>query len=90
MAEKTGQKARYSKNKAFDKQYYLDFILKAIGEHGSMTRQDVDELLWNKLPEWMDDKQRKTKVGNLLGELKRGDRITNVSAKKTPSWVLVK
>ncbi|HEX5391673.1 MAG TPA: RNA-binding domain-containing protein [Rhodocyclaceae bacterium] len=90
VAEQIGQKASYSKNRAFDKQYYLDFILKAIGEHGSMTRQDIDELLWNKLPDWMDDKQRKTKVGNLLGELKRGNRITNVSAKKTPSWVLVK
>lgn len=90
VAEQIGKKASYSKNRAFDKQYYLDFILKAIGEHGSMTRQDIDELLWNKLPDWMDEKQRKTKVGNLLGELKRGDRITNVSAKKTPSWVLVK
>lgn len=90
VAQQTGQKAKYSKNRAFDKQYYLDFILKAISEHGSMSRHDVDELLWNKLPEWMDDKQRKTKVGNLLGELKRSNRITNVSAKKTPSWVLVK
>ena len=35
VAQQTGQKASYSKNKAFDKQYYLDFILKAIGEHGS-------------------------------------------------------
>lgn len=60
------------------------------GEHGSMTRQEVDELLWNKLPDWMTDAQRKTKVGNLLGELKRANRITNVSTKKTPSWILVK
>lgn len=90
VAQKTGQKASYSKNRAFDKQYYLDFICKAIGEHRSMTRHDLDELLWNKLPEWMTDKQRKTKVGNLLGELKRAGHIANVGAKKTSSWVLVK
>jgi ATP-dependent DNA helicase RecG len=90
IAQKTGQKANYSKNRAFDKQYYLDFILKAIGEHGSMTRHDMDELLWNKLPEWMTDKQRKTKVGNLLGELKRDGKIANASAKKTSSWILLK
>jgi ATP-dependent DNA helicase RecG len=90
VAQQTGQKAAYSKNKAFEKRYYLDFILKAIAEHGVMTRQDIDELLWNKLPEWMDDKQRKTKVGNLLGELKRAGHIANAGAKKTSSWVLVK
>ncbi|WP_223247319.1 hypothetical protein [Sulfuriferula sp. AH1] len=90
IAEKMGQKASYSKNRAFDKQYYLDFIVKAVGENGSMTRSDLDELLWNKLPEWMTDKQRKTKVGNLLGELKRDGKIANASAKKTSLWVLVK
>jgi len=90
VAEKTGQKASYSKNKGFEKRYYLDFILKAIGENGSMTRKDIDELLWNKLPEWMTDKQRKIKVGNLLGELKRTGHITRIGAKKTSSWILVK
>ena len=90
VAQQTGQKASYSKNKAFDKQYYLDFILKAIGEHGSMTRQDIDDLLWNKLPEWMDEKQRKNKVGNLLGELKRSNLIKNSASRKASSWVFVK
>lgn len=90
VAEQIGQKASYSKNKAFEKRYYLDFILKAIGENGSMTRKDIDELLWNKLPEWMTDKQRKTKIGNLLGELKRAGHIERVGAKKTSSWVLMK
>jgi ATP-dependent DNA helicase RecG len=70
IAQTTGQKASYSKNKAFDKQYYLDLICKAIQENKSLNRKDIDDLLWNKLPEWMSDNQRKNKVGNLLGELK--------------------
>lgn len=41
-------------NAAFDKQYYLDLICKAVKEHGSLSRKDIDELLWNKLPDWMD------------------------------------
>ena len=56
VAQTIGQKARYSKNRAFDKNYYLDLIEKAIKEHNSLERKEVDELLWNKLPEWMDDK----------------------------------
>ena len=79
ISQKIKQKADYSKNRAFDKQYYLDLILKAIKEHGSMSRKDIDELLWNKLPEWMDDKQRKNKVKNLIFELKTVAKINNFS-----------
>jgi ATP-dependent DNA helicase RecG len=89
VAQQTGQKARYSKNRAFDKQYYLDLIVKAIDEHGSMTRRDIDELLWNKLPDWMDDKQRRNKVGNLIGELRRREKILNKGSYARPCWALV-
>lgn len=90
IAQRTGQKASYSKNRAFDKQYYLDLICKAVAEHGSLTRKDIDELLWNKLPDWMDDKQRKNKVGNLIGELRRTSRIINRGSDAQPFWALVK
>jgi ATP-dependent DNA helicase RecG len=90
IAQKTGQKASYSKNRAFDKQYYLDLICKAIREHGSLTRKDIDELLWNKLPEWMDDKQRKNKITNLIAECRRSGEIINHGSDTHPKWVLVK
>ncbi len=90
VAEKIGQKASYSKNRAFDKQYYLDLICKAAGEHGTLTRKDIDELLWNKLPEWMDDKQRKNKVTNLITECRKNQKITNSGTDTNPKWVLFK
>ncbi len=90
IAQKIGKKADYSKNTALNKQYYLDFICKAIEEHDSLTRKDVDELLWNKLPDWMSDKQKKYKVGNLLGELRRTKRIKNQGSKYQSMWVLTK
>lgn len=89
VAQRTGQKATYSKNKAFEKQYYLDLICKAAGEHGTLSRKDIDELLWNKLPDWMDDKQRKIKVGNLIGELRRKGTIVNSGSDTRPSWSLI-
>ena len=90
IAQQIGQKAAYSKNRAFDKQYYMDLICKSMEEHDSLTRQDIDELLWTKLPEWMNEKQKKDKVGNLLGELKRQSTIQNMGTTKQSSWVLVK
>ena len=89
VAAKTGQKAAYSKNKAFDKSYYLDLIEKAIREHKSLERNEIDELLWNKLPEWMDEKQKKVKINNLLSEMRKKKRIINEGTDTKPNWVLV-
>ena len=89
VAEKTGQKASYSKNKAFDKSYYLDLVEKAIREHKSMSRKDIDDLLWNKLPEWMNEKQKKVKINNLLSELRRSQKIENQGTYKESKWVLI-
>jgi ATP-dependent DNA helicase RecG len=89
VAEKTGQKATYSKNKAFDKKYYLDLIEKAIREHKSLERSEIDELLWNKLPDWMNDNQKKNKIGNLLSELRIKGKLENRGTSKNPRWHLV-
>ena len=89
IAQGTGQKAIYTKNRAFDKSYYLDLIEKAIREHGFVERNDVDELLWKKLPDWMGDKQKKIKINNLLAELRRNNRIQNNGSDSKPKWVLI-
>jgi ATP-dependent DNA helicase RecG len=89
VAQLAGQKAKYSKNKAFDKQYYIDLICKSIAEHRSLTRKDIDELLWSKLPDWMDDTQKKTKVNNLISEVRRNGKITNKGSLGKPEWVLI-
>ena len=90
VVKTTGQKAEYSKYKAFDKAYYLDLIIKSIKEHGVMERKDIDKLLWKKLPDWMDDKQRKIRINNLLSELRVENRIRNEGTFKKSCWVLIK
>lgn len=87
VAQKTGQKASYSKNKAFHKSYYLDLIEKAIIQHTSLQRTDIDELLWTKLPDWMSTKQKKIKINNLISELRKKDKIKNVGTFKDPKWI---
>lgn len=91
VAKATGQKAAYTKQKALDKQYYLDMILKLIEQHGEVGRADIDELLWEKLPELLDDKQRKIKINNLLGALSRQQgKIRNIGTRGQPRWVLAR
>ena len=88
VAQKTGQKATYAKNKAFDKQYYLDLIVKSIKQHKSLTRSDIDDLLWKKLPDYMSDKQKKSKIGNLITELRKKEKIINKGIYSKPQWHL--
>ena len=90
VAQKTGQKADYTKNKGFDKQYYLDLIIKAIKQHKELSRKEIDDLLRNKLPDWMSDKQKKNKVNNLIAELSRNKIITNTGTFQDSNWVLIR
>ena len=88
IAQLSNKKAEYTKNKAFEKKWYLDLIVKAIKEHGSLSRNDVDELLWKKLPDWMNEAQKKNKNRNLLSELRKKEIIINNGTFKFPKWQL--
>ncbi|OGU12193.1 MAG: hypothetical protein A2X61_08430 [Ignavibacteria bacterium GWB2_35_12] len=90
ISKKTGLKAVYTKNKALDKKYYLDLIIRAIIQHDVLTRSDVDELLWKKLPEWMNENQKKAKINHLLTELRIKGDIKNVGSDRSPKWILLK
>jgi len=89
ISQTTGQKAAYSRNTAFEKQQYFDWILKSIKEHGCMNRQDINRLLWNILPAWMNDIQKGNRIRNLIMELRTLNKIKNKGTKKDPIWVLV-
>ena len=88
ISQTMGQKAEYSRNKAFEKQQYFDWILKSLKEHGSMSRQDINKLLWNILPAWMDDEKKKNRIKNIITELRSLKKISNSGSKKDPIWIL--
>lgn len=86
LAELTGQKANYTKNKGLDKEVYKGFIIKHIENHGFATREEIDTLLLNNLPDYMSDKQRKKKIENLLQEM-AGVSIINSGTRIKPKWI---
>ena len=88
VSQATDKKAEYSKNKAFDKQQYFEWILKSIQEHGSLSRKDIDELLWNMLPAWMNTEQKSNRIHNLIAELRDKGKIENAGNRKNPKWKL--
>jgi ATP-dependent DNA helicase RecG len=90
ISQSTGQKAAYTKNKGLNKQYYLDLILESIKQHRNLSRKDIDELLWEKLPDIYNDRQKKDKITNLITELRQKGKITNQGTFAFSKWVLLK
>lgn len=89
IAAITDDKSRYIKHRAFDKQYYKGMVIKFIKKFGSASRKDIDDLLWTKLSDVLNEKQKKIKINNLLNEMANKDRIIkNDGSYRKPKWVL--
>ncbi len=89
LAELTGQKASYTKNKGLDKEVYKGFIIKHIANHGFATRDEINTLLLDNLPDYKNDKQRKIYINNLIQEM-AGTLIENVGSRIKSKWVMIK
>lgn len=90
IAAATGQKARHIRDKGFNNQYYRDLILEIIRTHQPVSREEIDRLLLDKLPEILTPEQKRAKIHNLLTSLARKSRaIVNTGSRKKPQWVLV-
>lgn len=82
VAKATGQEAEYTRKKGFDDDYYKDLILKALDQHKTLGRKAFNDLLINKLPDALTEKQKLSKVGNLLTSLRMAGKIVCGEDKK--------
>lgn len=89
VAQTTGQKATYTRNKAFTNQQYYDWIIKGIKDHQSLSRQDIEQLLWDRLSDLYTEKQKKVKINNLISALRTSGKIKNIGNDFRSKWVLI-
>ena len=87
VAAVAGQKAQHIRNRGFDSQYYRDMIVALVREHQPVSREDIDKLLLDKLPEVLTQEQKLNRVHNLLRQLADAGRIQNVGGRRWPKWV---
>lgn len=90
VAEATGDKADYIKNRAFDKAWYKELIIKFIKEYDKASREDIDALIMEKLSNTLSEQQKRTKIRNLLYEMSKKDETIFNNSKSTnkPEWRL--
>lgn len=88
VAEITDNKATYIKNRAFDKIYYKDLIIKYIKKYTKASREDIDSLIMDKLSNTLSEKQKRTKIRNLLYEMSKKDNTiyNNSNSTNKPEW----
>ena len=83
----TGQAGRHIREQGFDKQYYVDFLLALVREHGPVGRKDIDQVLLPELPDHLTLEQKRSKVRNLLQELRQSGLIENRGSRMKPQWM---
>lgn len=84
-------KVAYTKKAGFNNQYYKDLVLKYINDFESITKKDLYELLMDKLPDSLDDEQKKTKIKYLVNVClkKKEGKIKNIGTSRYPIWAKV-
>ena len=87
IAAATDDRAQYIKNKAFDADHYQQLILKFLDKYQSATRQDIDRLIMDKLPEILNQKQKINKITNLLSAMRLTNLIENQGSDRKPRWM---
>jgi ATP-dependent DNA helicase RecG len=89
IAAAVGKKAKYIKDRGLEKQYYQNLIISYLEKHKQASRKDIDELLFDKMPEVLNDVQKRTKIKNLIYEMsKKLNVIENRGTSRKPVWVL--
>ncbi|MBA4408296.1 MAG: putative DNA binding domain-containing protein [Bacteroidota bacterium] len=75
-------KVEYIRNKGFDDEYYKNMILEYLKKWNNASRKQIDNLLWEKLPDILDKKSKFNKITNLLQGLKKSGKIVLGNSKK--------
>ncbi len=88
VAAATGQKAQHIRNRGFDSQYYRDMIVALVRQHQPVSREDIDRLLLDKLPEVLTQTQKLNRIHNLLRQLAAAKIIVNSGSRRWSKWVL--
>ena len=82
---------RLIKNKGFDDKYYKDLIVEYLKQYDKARKKEIRELLWDKLPDALSEKQKENKIRNLLYSLKQKQIIeTDSTNQQKSNWILKK
>jgi ATP-dependent DNA helicase RecG len=90
IAELTGEKEEYVKLRGFQDNYYKKLILEYISKYQQASRQDINKLILDRLPEILSNEQKINKIKNIMYAMSSKDKsITNKGTRKNPLWHII-
>jgi ATP-dependent DNA helicase RecG len=90
IAEKTDIKADYIKNRGFDDKYFKDMIIEYLTEFNQASKDDIQKLIFDKLPNILNEKQKLNKIKNIMYSLSRKEeKIINKGNNRIAKWELI-
>ena len=90
IAKITNKKKDYIDNKGLDNAYYKDYILTYIKKFGKATREEINNLIYPKLPTNMSEKNKNNRVRYIISQLKTENKIENQGSLTKSSWIIKK
>ena len=90
IAQATDQKVEYSKHKGLVDRKCEVLLLESLKDHGSLTKKEIVRLLWDVLSDQLNDKQKNTKIYNILRRLRETGKIVNRTTGNKSLWSLAK
>ena len=88
IAQVTNQKIEYTKHKGLDDKKCEALLLDSLKDHGSLTKPEIVRLLWDVLPDQLDNKQKNNKLDYLLKKLRISGKVYAERAKGISVWYL--
>lgn len=88
VAAATDKMAAYVRTRAQSDEFYAKLVMDYLAGAGGASRQDINDLLWDKLSDALDDRQKRNKVMNLLTKMRRNGQIRNAGTRSQPRWML--
>ncbi|WP_291103987.1 MULTISPECIES: RNA-binding domain-containing protein [unclassified Flavobacterium] len=87
IAKVTGDKSSYIKLRGFKDEHYKKMILDYLGAYRTASKQDIDKLILDILPNILDENKKANKVRNLVYAMSKRDKtIVNKGTTRNPVW----
>lgn len=86
IASVTNTEIEYTLKKGFSDEECQEWIIKALKDHKFLSRKQINELLWSKLPIGYTDEQKMKRIDNILQKMRK---INLITPKEKRHWFLV-
>lgn len=86
IASATDTKQDYIRTREQDDAFYAKLLLDYLDKFQQASRAEIDSLLLGRLSDALGDDQKRSKISNLLTNLRRSGKIVNRGSRKESTW----